>query len=79
MSDPEFDFIAAQIGPDARPTGRLRMAAFADSCRLQQKWVGCLGSVWMEVPFVEVPYLPPQMHRFSAKNWAVDATEEIED
>jgi hypothetical protein len=75
MSDPERDYVISQIGQDARPTGRMRLATCQGQARFQQKWIGELGYLWLDVPMVEVPYLPPHVMKLKAPLWAVDANE----
>lgn len=48
------------VGYDARPTGRLRCLQTKSRGRLQQEWRGEGGTVWLDVPIVEVPEPPPR-------------------
>lgn len=48
------------VGYEARPTGRLRLLQTTQAARLQQEWRGEHGSVWLDVPVVHVPELPPR-------------------
>lgn len=48
------------LGPDARPTGQMRMLGSAGFGRLQCLWVSNLGSLWIDVPTVEVDVMPPR-------------------
>ncbi|MBE7186388.1 MAG: hypothetical protein INR68_18510, partial [Methylobacterium mesophilicum] len=50
----------AHVGHEARPTGRLRLLSTAKAARLQQEWRGEAGTVWLNVPVVQVAKLPPR-------------------
>lgn len=43
------------IGPDAKPSGRLRFLTDGPKARLQQEWVSDLGRLWLEVPQLPAP------------------------
>ena len=48
----------AALGPDARPSGRLRLLMTGTNARLQHEWYGMLGKFWIDVPKVFVDVLP---------------------
>ncbi|MCJ2067787.1 hypothetical protein MKK75_03020 [Methylobacterium sp. J-030] len=57
---PDVQAAMAQVGYEARPTGRLRLLQTASAARLQQEWRGEYGTVWLNVPVVQVDELPPR-------------------
>lgn len=50
----------ACVGPDAKPSGHLRMLTSPNRGRLQQLWTGCYGTVWLDVPTALVDEIPPR-------------------
>lgn len=55
-------FARHYIGEDAKPTGQMRMLGNDGMARLQCRWVGSLGELWVDVPTVEVDVMP--LHQF---------------
>lgn len=56
----EADRIYAACGPNALPTGWLRLLSDGPSARLQVLFKGPFGTLWANVPIVYCDMLPPQ-------------------
>ncbi|GEM_PF-6689716 len=58
VQDDERDIedAVALIGPDAKPSGRLRFLTDIVSGRLQQEWRGEYGRIWLDVPMIQLKH-----------------------
>jgi hypothetical protein len=55
----------AAVGLNATQPRNLRIATCWGSGRLQQQWIGEFGSVWLDVPNVEVDLMPSRLGAIS--------------
>jgi hypothetical protein len=61
----DVDLAIAAIGPDARPTGRVRIlrAAGSTAQQIQSEWRGAFGTMWIDAPIIIVDHLPARSLR----------------
>jgi hypothetical protein len=59
----DIEHAQSLLGPDARPTGRLRLLNDRTSGRLQLEWKGEFGHAWFDVLPIDVDILPTRMYR----------------
>ena len=52
------DEIIKRFGPEARPSGAIRMLSCGSQARLQMEFISEVGAGWLDVPIIKVDVMP---------------------